>query len=895
MESINKLLLRQIKKHFGSIENIPESYQEFLADISDSYNNREAEARLYQNALDISSQELRDAFLKQKQDTEIQKETIKKVKEAIYALNPLGQDIEHESGENDTTFLFNSLIQLIAEHKRMELSLKESEFYLREILDSQEVGVIIIDSESHQILFVNKKGANLYGGTKEEIIGKLCHGIICPTLINDCKLHDSSFPVSATEKILVTLNGEHIPILKSVVHTTFNKRKCYVESFVDIRDWKKAEEELINAKDIAEEANKAKSEFLANMSHEIRTPLNGVIGFSDLLMKTNLSENQMHYMQTVYYSANSLLDLINDILDFSKIESGKFELNDEKTDLIELSEQIIDIIKYKVHEKGLELLLNIPADIPRFIEVDPVRLRQVLVNLLGNALKFTDRGEVEFKILLKSYDLVSGEAELEFSVKDTGIGIAKDKQQKIFESFSQADSTTTRQYGGTGLGLTISGKLVEMMGGQLQLESELGIGSRFFYTIKVKAEHGLPGKSKSIENIHKALVVDNNKTNRTILQQMLFSQNIDVDFATCAEGAIRKLESETVYDVLIIDFDMPGMNGFDLIRSIREKGELALVKKPIILLHNSPDDELINAEGHKLGVKFSMIKPVKMTQLFNALSRINSEEPTKSAIDNQRASDDADDLLLHAKFKILVAEDNKTNMKLAQAILHQLMPGFKFIKAHDGNEALALYKEYNPDLIFMDISMPEMNGYDCAREIRQVEMSTGKHVPIIALTAGTVKGEEVRCKDAGMDDYVSKPVVADTIRNILSVWLLGLTPNLSGKPDKFNTRHFDKAELLKRLNGDEELCNELITLSFETYPDLFNDLKVAFENEQSMDVRLIAHSIKGSALSICYNQLADQASKLELLPITERNTASELLSQMENEYKLLKRLLISAP
>lgn len=891
--NFNKLILRQIKRHFGSVENLPQNIHAFIADINDTYINYEDEAKLLQNALDVSSQELREAFLKKKQDFEKQKGVINKIKEAIYALNPLGQSIHPEDSENEPSYLFDSLIEMIEERKMMEQTLKESEFYLREILDSQEVGVLIIDSEMHHILFVNKKGASLYGGTKDEIVGRLFQNVIYPPLFNEEKLPDSASPLISSENLLITLEGNRIPILKSVVHTTFNGRKCFVESFVDIRDWKKAEDEFIKARDSAEEANRAKSEFLANMSHEIRTPLNGVIGFSDLLMKTKLTESQMHYMQSVYYSANSLLDLINDILDFSKIESGKFELNAEKTDIIELSEQISDILKYKVHEKGLELLLNIPVEIPRYIHVDPVRLRQVLVNLMGNALKFTEHGEVELKITIQSYDETTGDAELEFSVKDTGIGISVDKQQKIFESFSQGDSTTTRQYGGTGLGLTISEKLVGMMGGQLQLESEIGVGSRFFYTIKVKTEKGLPVNYKAIENIHRVLVIDDNEKNRLILQQMLLSQNIQVDLANGGEDAIRKIEQGTVYDVLIIDYNMPGMNGLDLIRKIKEKDLFPVDEQPVLFLHSSSDNEQIHTEGRMLGVKSAMVKPVKMTQLFNALSKIHVSEDERE-INVVPKPVETENPLFHAEYKIMVAEDNKTNMKLAQTIIHRLMPGSILIMAQNGREAVKLYQENQPDFIFMDINMPEMNGYDASREIRTIETQTGCHVPIIALTAGTVKGEKIRCKDAGMDDYLSKPVIEETIQNILSVWLLNSDSHsiLWKKPPAFlNASHFHKEELMKRLNGDEELCRELIVLAFETYSELINDIRSAFINEQSMDVRLIAHSIKGSALSICFNTLAGMASKIELLPDTERLMTNELINQLEHEYEFLKNHL----
>lgn len=894
--NFNKVLLRQVRRHFGSFENVPEQWHGFLSDVNNTYNNYEDDARLFQNALEISSQELRDAFQKQKLDAEYQKGIINKIKEAISVLNPLGQKHHSEESEKDPSYLFDSLIDLIDESKKLEQSLKESEFYLREILDSQDVGVVIIDSETHLVSFINKKGASLYGAAKEDIIGRVCHGLICPTPVDLCDMHDSVQKISSIEKILHTFQGERIPILKSVVYTTFNGQKCLVESFVDIREWKKAAEELIKAKEAAEEASRAKSEFLANMSHEIRTPLNGVIGFSDLLMKTDLSESQLHYMQTVFYSANSLLDLINDILDFSKIEAGKFELNPEKTDLIELSEQISDILKYKIHEKGLELLLNIPSNIPRFITVDPVRLRQILVNLLGNALKFTEKGEVEFKISMKAYNQVTGEGEIEFSVKDTGIGIHKEKQRKIFESFSQADSTTTRQYGGTGLGLTISGKLVEMMGGQLQLESEIGVGSRFFFSIKVITEYGMPEIYSTIQDIKRVLVVDDNENNRIILQQMLFSQNIEADVAESGWEAIRKLDLGNQYDVLILDYNMPEMNGIDVIRKIREKSTLPINNQPAIFLFSSSDDDRIQAEARELGVKTSMVKPVKMTQLFNALSKIHVCHK-QAEIDNSNNSQVQNNPLDYTEYKIMVAEDNKINMKLAQVIIQRLLPASILIMAQNGNEAVKLYQENQPDIIFMDINMPELNGYDACRDIRNIESSSGNHVPIIALTAKTVKGEEMRCKDAGMDSYISKPVVEETIKKTLLNWLLNsdkMKLASTFESERLSATHFHKVGLLKRLNGDNELCNELITISIETYKELIDNLKSAKERGQYGDVKLIAHSIKGSALSVCFNILADLAAKLEILPETEHLVASDLIVQLEQEFNFLKNNLIIA-
>ncbi|MCB9015213.1 MAG: response regulator [Lentimicrobiaceae bacterium] len=888
--NLNKILLRQIKRHFGSIENLPAEISGFIRDVSDTYESLEEDARLVQHSLDLSSQELRDAYLKKKKDAETQQNTINKIREAIAALNP--PENQESEINTDTGSLVESLLSLIDEHKQMAASLRESEFYLREILDSQEVGVTIIDSETHQVSFVNKKAASLYGAPKEDIIGKVCHGFICPTPCDKCTYHDLSGSLISTEKVLLNAKGEEIPILKSVVHSTFNSRKCLVESFVDITALKKAEMELVKAKNDAEAANQAKSEFLANMSHEIRTPLNGVIGFSDLLMKTNLTETQLHYMQTVYYSANSLLDLLNDILDFSKIEAGKFELNPEKTDLIELSEQIIDILKYKVHEKGIELLFNLDPELPRYLFVDPVRLRQVLVNLLGNSLKFTDAGEVEFKVETLDFKADTGMAKLLFSVRDTGIGISPEKQKKIFESFSQADSTTTRQYGGTGLGLTISARIVEMMGAELMLESKPGAGSTFYFTIEAEAEHDSSVISSGLREINKVLVVDDNKVNLEIMKHMLESQAIHVDIALGGDTALALMGADKEYDLIIMDYNMPGMNGIEVIRNIQHKFRTRAWMQPVIFLFSSSDNESVIKESKILGVKVTMVKPVKFTQLMEALSKVFGKQgagSTGAAFESQAT----DTFQFFGNYKVMVAEDNKTNMILAKAILARILPEAEIILANNGREAVELYTSTSPDLVFMDIQMPELNGYHATREIRHFERGTGKRVPIIALTAGTVKGEEIRCMDAGMDDYITKPVVEETIRRILFTHLLNgsavreedaHSPALTEE----NLYHFNQSELMERLIGDEDLFRELLITAKVTYTDLIMQLSDAFSRGDCRDVKSIAHSIKGSARSMCFQKLADIAEQLEFVPDTEKNRAELLIGQLNEEYELLK-------
>lgn len=524
------------------------------------------------------------------------------------------------------------------------------------------------------------------------------------------------------------------------------------------------------AKKQAEEASKVKSEFLANMSHEIRTPLNGIIGFSELLMNTKLSEIQRQYMSAVSQSSLSLLDIINDILDFSKIEAGKLELSVEKADLFDIGGQVADMTKYLAHKKGLEMLLNISPQVPRFIWTDEIRLRQVLVNLLSNAIKFSEKGEIELKI-----DLLEVKTETEmifrFSVRDTGIGIAPENQQKVFEAFSQADNSTTKKFGGTGLGLTISNKLLALMGSKLQLTSEAGVGSTFFFDLQLLTMWGEPLEWDNLENIRNVLIVDDNDNNRLILKEMLALKRIKSEEASNGFEAFEKIRAgagNKRYDALIVDYMMPQMDGLETIHKIRNA--FSKDEQPIILLYSSADDALINSECEKLQVKQKLVKPIKISQLYNALSQLN-ETGAKEKLNGRKAMELP--IVLPVKkpkqVKILVAEDHKINLALCRIFIKEIIPEAIVIEAANGLQAVQQFEKEKPTIVFMDIQMPEMDGYEACAEIRKYETETP--VPIIALTAGTVKGEKEKCISCGMNDYIAKPFVKDTIRKVIEQWI----------------------------------------------------------------------------------------------------------------------------
>ncbi len=887
---MNKLLARQIKRTLGSLDNQPDEIVRLLELVNESYDGFDQDARMIQQSLEISSTELREAYQIQKKHSDEWKELIQKIKSGIISLKPDDPKFISLLNSNDTEHLLDCLIRLIDEHKLMESTLREYSDYLSEILDSQDVGVTIIDLETHEILFINKKGARMYKATKEEIIGKVCHGFICPTLCGNCTLSNEETNLSSTEKILIDKDGHQIPILKSVVHSLFNGRKCLIESFVDITELKQAEADMQKSKEAAEIANKAKSEFLANMSHEIRTPLNGVIGFSDLLMKTELNDSQMHYMQTVYNSANSLLDLLNDILDFSKIEAGKLELNYEKTDIIELIEQIGDVLKHKAHEKHIELLLNIQPDTPRFIETDSVRLRQVVVNLLGNAMKFTEKGEVEVKVEVEPGELPDGKRRFTFSVRDTGIGIPFEKQKKIFESFSQADTATTRKYGGTGLGLTISNSLVEMMGAKLELRSKPNAGSTFYFSVDLRCMEGEPEENADISGISRILVVDDNVNNRVIIRDMLLPFNIETEMACDGIEALTKIGLKNDYDVIIMDYNMPMMNGIEVIRYIRQKMNIPNEEQPIIFLHSSSDDNNIFKECASLGVRHTMMKPVKMTQLVKSLSQVNKVEKPVQKQDLPHVMDSAGNEL--KEYKVLVVEDNATNMMLATAIIQKILPKATVYKASNGEEGVVKYKDCNPDIVLMDIQMPVKNGYQASKEIRNYEDAIGITVPIIALTAGTVVGERERCEAAGMNDYVTKPVVEETIRKTFDKWLLNKENVLLADEriaEESEDMHLNKQYLINMFAGDLSLLEELKETVFNSFQEYLNTIQEAIDSEDFDKLKRVGHNIKGSSYTLTCNKLGDLGKELEFLPRYDKLEAQRLFLLIEREISYLKK------
>ena len=825
---------------------------------------------------------------------------------AIRHFDRIKAPLKNEAGQTAGVLL---MLWDVTERVTTMRALAESDAFYSSLVESLPLAVFRKDSE-FRLTFGNKMFCDVIGRTPEELYGQTDFDLFPPDLAqkyrrDDLRVMQSSEVLEDDEEISHEDGSRvFIQVLKAPIRDSDGNVIGIQGMFWDVTARRLAEEALREAKIAADAANKAKSSFLANMSHEIRTPMNAIIGMTELLLDTRLEQSQRELLTIIQDSGDALLSVINDILDFAKIEAGKFELNSMPFDFRESLGDTMRMLSPRANRNSIELAYRVAADVPRRLIGDPIRLRQVIINLVGNAIKFTEVGEVVVSVELATPRALSAmessagsndEVMLRLSVRDTGIGIPPEKLEVIFEEFQQADVSTTRSYGGTGLGLAITGRLIGLMGGTVNAESEVGKGSVFHATAKFGVAEDTAGDEPHVDVVTDArvLLVDDNETNLRILTEMLGNWGMKPVAVTSAMQALDSLkqvaESGDEFSLMISDVSMPEMDGFQLVEAIRADQRFNAL--PVIMLGSG--GHMNEGERRKeLRIAAHLLKPAKQSEVFDEIVTVlNLPRATK-----RQTSPTQEPLPEVRSLNILLAEDNMANQKLAVGLLTK--QGHQVTVASNGQIAVDNWEAGNFDVILMDVQMPVLDGMEATQVIRQKEAASNAHIPIIAMTAHAMTGDRERCLESGMDEYLSKPIRSKHIADKLAQFF-GADADPAAATSETTTElpsesmiDWDAAREL--VQGDDELLVELLEATLVEVPNLLTLIGKELTGSDYATAATTAHSLKGSLLAIEATIPAQTAKTLETALLDNNATAAHsALSDLQKQFALMQTEIAS--